>query len=104
MAEETLKENVKCTIESYHRLWDVLDREDRAHLLFICQLPYKQRKSITLMDNGGYSSKEATTILGFTEQRSFERLRAKALKRVLAILNSSKHNAYYSEILLKNCG
>ena len=100
MAEETSKEGVVFNIESYRKLWSVMDREDRAKLLLHCQLPYIQRKSITLLDNGGYTSKEAVQILGFTDNRQFERVRAKALKRVFAILNSPKHNQYYSNILL----
>lgn len=98
---ETQKETVLFDVEKYKELWSVLDREDRAKLLFICDLPYKQRKAITLMDNSGYSSKEATEILGFVDTRSFERLRAKALQRVLNILNSKKHNMTYSSYMPK---
>lgn len=100
MAEETLNEKVNFTIESYRKLWNILDREDRAKLLLHCDLPYIQRKSITLLDNGGYTSKEAIRILGLTDHRQFERIRAKALQRLFSILNSPKHNQYYSNILL----
>lgn len=96
------KGNVKFTIKEYHELWDILDREDRAHLIFICQLPYKQRKAITLLDNSGFSAKEATTILGYTDTRQFQRLREKALCRVLKVLNSKKHNETYSDLLTNN--
>lgn len=97
MAAETQKENVKFDIALYRKLWSVLDREDRAELLFICDLPYKERKAITLMDNAGYTGKEATEILDIPDVRQFERLRAKALKRVLTILNSKKHNSKYAK-------
>lgn len=99
MAEETSREGVVFNIESYRKLWSIMDREDRAKLLLHCQLPYVQRKSITLLDNGGYSSKEAVRILGFSDNRQFERVRAKALKRVLSILNSPKHNCHYTALL-----
>lgn len=103
VAETRNKEGraVKFTNKEYHTLWDILDREDRAKLLFICQLPYVQRKSITLLDNGGFSAKEATTILGFYDTRQFQRVRDKAIKRVLSVLNSKKHNKTYSEIYLQ---
>lgn len=100
MAEETNKAGVVFNIESYRKLWSIMDREDRAKLLLHCQLPYVQRKAITLLDNGGYSSKEAIRILGLTDHRQFERIRAKALQRLFSILNSPKHNQYYSNILL----
>lgn len=102
MEEIQRKENVRFTVKEYHALWDILDREDRAHLIFICQLPYKERKAITLLDNGGFSAKEATRILGYNDERQFNRIREKALNRVLKILNSKKHNSLYSEILLNN--
>lgn len=92
-------EDVKFSIEEYRKLWAVLDREDRAKLLFACQLPYKQRKAITLLDNAGYSAKEATCILNLSDVRQFDRIRAKALTRVLNILNSKKHNKHYSSFL-----
>lgn len=101
MAEEIQNngDGVEFSIEEYRKLWSVLDREDRAKLIFICQLPYKQRKAITLLDNAGYSAKEATEILNINDIRQFDRLRAKALRRVLNILNSPKHNKFYSSFL-----
>ena len=99
MVEETLKKGIKFDIKSYRELWQIMDMEDRAKLLFICQLPYIQRKSITLLDNAGYTSKEVLTILNINDHRQFERIRSKALKRILNILNSSKHNDYYSSLL-----
>lgn len=89
---------VKFSNKEYHALWEILDREDRAKLLFLCQLPYVQRKAITLLDNGGFSAKEATTILGYCDTRQFQRVCEKAIKRVLKVLNSKKHNKTYSEI------
>ena len=99
MSEETLKKRIKFDIKSYRELWKIMDREDRAKLLFICQLTYIQRKSITLLDHAGYTSKEVLTILNINDYRQFERIRSKALKRILNILNSSKHNDYYSSLL-----
>ena len=101
MAGETLNKedrDTNFTNKEYHILWNILDREDRAKLLFICELPYKQRKAITLLDNGGFSAKEATSILGYCDTRQFQRVREKAIKRVLTILNSKKHNKTYSDI------
>ena len=87
----------------FNELWEHFDVEDKADLLVNkCGFNERQRQAILLINDSlihESSSKTAIDLLNFNDHRSFARYRAKTIKRILNVLNSPKHNSYYSNFL-----
>lgn len=89
---------MKFDIKSFHTLWRrKLDVDQRMELIRLADFTEKQYNIFVYTEVKGYTNKEVAKILDYEDTRRVERLKNKAIQRILDVINNPKNNRFYSK-------